>query len=119
MEISHQQLRKTNSQYTGQHTLLGRSKKLIRTVQWQNQSERYLLWGGLILFCLVALYIGHKRSIYFVPYRLRPGYLLKALFRMVLKVPGTQIKNSELQSPQDPDNIDYNPVNDDVDVQEL
>jgi len=77
MEVSHGQLNKTKDEYVGQHSLLKRSKGLLRTITWQNKSETLLLWGGLILFALVAAYVAQKRAMYFVPESLRPMALVR------------------------------------------
>lgn len=80
--ISHETLAKSNAEYRNQHSKLKKAKGLITTVDWQNKSERYLLWAGLCMFCAVALYIIQKRSLYFVPASFRP----LALFRYVCHV---------------------------------
>ena len=83
METSHERLRTTGNEYQSQNSLLGRSKSLLRVINWQNKSEMYLLWAGLVLFCLVVLYISHKRSIYFVPKSLRPVSLVRSALSIV------------------------------------
>lgn len=86
MDISHSQLKRTQDQYIGQHGLLYKSKGLLRTLHWQNRSERILLWCGLVLFALTSSYIAHKRAIYFVPESIRPMTILASGVRFVTKV---------------------------------
>lgn len=78
MEVSNAQLTKTRDEYLGQHAHLGRSKNLLRTIEWQNKSDVWLLWAGLILFAIVSLYIAQKRVAYFVPESMRPLALVKS-----------------------------------------
>jgi hypothetical protein len=49
MEASHEQLGKTQAQYTDQHGLLGASKHLLRTLDWQNRAVR-----GCVPHCILA-----------------------------------------------------------------
>lgn len=83
MEMSQERLKKTRSKYDGQHALLKRSKKFLKIIDWQNKSERYLLWAGLVMFCLVALYITQKRAMYFVPVALRPMSLVRKSISLI------------------------------------
>jgi len=83
MEMSQERLKKTRSEYDGQHALLKRSKKFLKIIDWQNKSERYLLWAGLVMFCLVALYITQKRAMYFVPVALRPMSLVRKSISLI------------------------------------
>ena len=83
MDASHAQLGKTRNQYLDQHGLLYRSKGLLRTLYWQNKSERFLLWCGLALFALTAAYVVHKRAIYFVPEPLRPMTIVRSGIRFI------------------------------------
>jgi hypothetical protein len=77
IEMSQERLKKTHSEYGSQHTLLKKSKGLLKVIDWQNKSERYLLWAGLWFFCLVSMYIIQKRMLYFVPPSIRPVALLR------------------------------------------
>jgi len=93
MDISHQQLGKTRKEYVGQHSLLRRSKGLLRTIDWQNRSETIMLWGGLILFVLVSLYVAQKRVVYFVPESMRPMALVRTAV-WALKSPSTAVMHT-------------------------
>jgi len=83
IEMSKERLLKAKSEYGDQHSLLSKSKGLIKVINWQNKSERYLLWAGLLLFCLVAMYIIQKRFLYFVPHSMRPMALLRYVAHML------------------------------------
>lgn len=77
MEVSHHRLRRTKDEYGTQHASLRKSKGLLGVLDWQNKSETFMLWVGLIIFMSVALYIVHKRTTYFVPEALRPMSLIR------------------------------------------
>ena len=46
IEVSHERLKKTHTEYGTQHSLLKKSKGLLKVIDWQNKSERYLSWAG-------------------------------------------------------------------------
>lgn len=81
--MSQETLTKSHTEYTKQHSKLKKAKGLISIVDWQNKSERYLLWAGLCLFGAVAFYIIQKRALYFVPPSLRPVSLVRYAFNMM------------------------------------
>eukprot|EP00890_Picochlorum_soloecismus_P000110 jgi/Picsp_1/109/NSC_00109-R1_vesicle transport protein len=103
MEMSQERLKKTRSEYAGQHLLLKTSKNLLKVIDWQNKSERYLLWAGLVMFCLVALYITQKRAMYFVPEALRPMRLLRKSISLIHSRSHQNMTNDTLS---DADSID-------------
>lgn len=98
--MSQETLAKSNTQYQGQHSKLKRAKGLLSTIDWQNKSERYLLWAGLSLFCAVALYIIQKRALYFVPPSLRPMAFVRYALRMLF---GTKEPTSSSLDHAQPD----------------
>jgi hypothetical protein len=77
IELSQEQLSKTNKEYDEHHGKLKTAQGLIRVVDWQNQSERYLLWAGIWLFAACAAWVVQKRCMYFVPESLRPMAMLR------------------------------------------
>ncbi|KAL4420075.1 hypothetical protein ABPG77_004340 [Micractinium sp. CCAP 211/92] len=81
MEASHAALGRTRDEYHGQHRKLRKSKGLLRTLNWQNKSETYMLWMGLTLFLAVCAYIAQKRAAHFIPEPLKPSNLLAGLMR--------------------------------------
>ena len=83
IELSHEQLSKTNKEYDEHHGKLKTAQGLIRVVDWQNQSERYLLWGGVWLFAACAAWVVQKRCMYFVPESLRPMAVLRYAYSML------------------------------------
>lgn len=99
IEMSKERLLKAKSEYGDQHSLLSKSKGLIKVINWQNKSERYLLWAGLLLFCLVATYIIQKRFLYFVPHSMRPMALLRYVAHMLYYV--FKKKNTSQQEEED------------------
>lgn len=101
MEMSQERLKKTRSEYYGQHSLLKTSKKLLKVIDWQNKSERYLLWAGLVMFCLVALYITQKRAMYFVPEALRPMSLLRKSISLIHSDSHQDMTNGSLSDSGD------------------
>lgn len=86
IEVSKERLGKTNKEYDSQHAKLHLARKLINVIDWQNQSERYLLWAGIALFALTAAYIVQKRAIYFVPESLRPMAVARYGYYMIEKM---------------------------------
>jgi len=102
--MSQETLTKSNKEYHSQHTKLKRAKGLISTVDWQNKSERYLLWAGLSLFCAVAFYIIQKRALYFVPPSLRPLALVRYAMRLLFggkNDPASSPANEQPESLED------------------
>ena len=83
IELSQERLGKTNKEYESQHGKLKVAQGLIRVIDWQNKSERYMLWAGLGLFCATAAYILQKRVVYFVPESLRPVAVVRYAMRMM------------------------------------
>ncbi|KAL6773922.1 SEC20 [Auxenochlorella protothecoides x Auxenochlorella symbiontica] len=79
LDSSHGQLRGARDEYVGQAPLLKRSRRLLRTINWQSNLDNILLWTGVIIFGAVALYIVQKRVSYFVPGSLKPGNVLALL----------------------------------------
>lgn len=103
--VSQESLAKSHREYKTQHTRLKKAKGLISVVDWQNKSERYLLWAGLSLFCAVALYIIQKRSLYFVPPSLRPVALVRYALRLLFGTDDSSIVEeppSTMSSMEDP-----------------
>ena len=85
IELSHERLSKTNKEYEGQHGKLITAQGLVKLIDWQNQSERYLLWAGIAIFAACAGWIVQKRCIYFVPESLRPMAVLRYGYSMLKK----------------------------------
>lgn len=85
IELSQERLTKTNKEYDGQHGKLKTAQGLIKVIDWQNQSERYMLWGGILLFAACAAWIVQKRCMYFVPESLRPMAVVRYGYRMLKK----------------------------------
>lgn len=86
IEVSQERLGKTRKEYDSQHGKLNAAQRLIKVIDWQNQSERYLMWAGLALFALTAAYIVWKRSVYFVPASLRPVAVFRYGYSMMMKM---------------------------------
>jgi len=97
IEMSKERLLKAKSEYGDQHSFLSKSKGLIKVIDWQNKSERYLLWAGLLLFCLTALYIIQKRFLYFIPHSMRPMAILRYLAHMLYHI----FKQKKTQTDQE------------------
>jgi len=86
IEVSQERLAKTRKEYDSQHGKLNSAQRLIKVIDWQNQSERYMMWAGLALFALTAAYIVWKRSVYFVPASLRPVAVFRYGYSMMMKM---------------------------------
>lgn len=83
IELSQEQLGKTSKEYDEQHGKLKTAHGLIKVIDWQNQSERYMLWAGIWLFAACAAWIVQKRCMYFVPESLRPMAVLRYAYSML------------------------------------
>ena len=69
-DASNKDLRKARGELQSQRGLFIKSRRLLHTMSWHDILDKIVLWGGVLIFALVVIYITQKRVL-----GLTPGFI--------------------------------------------
>eukprot|EP00803_Ostreobium_quekettii_P002132 evm.model.scf_577EXC.6 EVM.evm.TU.scf_577EXC.6 scf_577EXC:46482-51308(+) len=77
IDSSTRDLKKAQRELQSHRGLFAKSRRLLNTMSWHDVLDKIVLWGGVLLFTIVVLYITQKRVL-----GLTPGFVKEQASRM-------------------------------------